>query len=697
LVSILHRCGFALLLSIGSIGVALGQPTPTTSRPYLAKDVQQAIDFLGTWARVSSGQDYFKDATFAGSQSCGGATCHDQQVKEWQKTWHSKILSSDLSTVIGDFNNASVSFDGVRAVAKGTPDGNLGLLQNVPVKVEVRTETTNGKFFFVIVDPRDTNTPKTGQRYEVALVVGGKWQQTYHVRPVDTNGSPSEFYFPAPIRWAVNPDKTARPAGRWELVNFQPESWVWSDGGLGIPRQPNELPVARFAEAKCMGCHSTGFKIEQSAGSPHWKLVGTIPVPGQPDRPVGELAIGCERCHGPGSKHIEAAKQKEASGTKLDPARDQTWIVHGLKDLSLDQQSQVCGQCHARVGNRDQRDLGFQNKLFVGGTAVAADRGFLPGDSNLVERSFFWSYANPNATPGQGVDTFWPDGRGKKSRTQWQDHINSAHAVKGGASCMTCHSFHGDAVEKDPQQEFKLRQPVKDLCETCHNLSGAAKQPNREMYAGGANAASSQHADQGVQCVDCHMGAVGQRMTKTSAGPAAFDVSFHGTSMTLPVVDETAPGQPGAGLGLADVRGNCEVCHGGKHVMANGTETPPKTAQELVDYLHKIKASLKTAVDKIENRVKSNVSQADKTNGQLSNAQANLRMILLDGSMGAHNSRVDKNGLVSHGGGVGECLRLANLWVELACRDAAAHCTGEPYIPVAGPIADPNPAVCLAK
>jgi mono/diheme cytochrome c family protein len=193
------------------------------------------------------------------------------------------------------------------------------------------------------------------------------------------------------------------------------------------------------------------------------------------------------------------------------------------------------------------------------------------------------------------------------------------------------------------------------------------------------------------------MGAVGQRMTKTSAGPAAFDVSFHGTSMTLPVVDETAPGQPGAGLGLADVRGNCEVCHGGKHVMANGTETPPKTAQELVDYLHKIKASLKTAVDKIENRVKSNVSQADKTNGQLSNAQANLRMILLDGSMGAHNSRVDKNGLVSHGGGVGECLRLANLWVELACRDAAAHCTGEPYIPVAGPIADPNPAVCLAK
>jgi hypothetical protein len=84
---------------------------------------------------------------------------------------------------------------------------------------------------------------------------------------------------------------------------------------------------------------------------------------------TGELAIGCERCHGPGSKHVEAAKQKAVAGSKLDPEHDRTWIVHGLKDLSLDQQNQICGQCHARVGNRDQRDLAFQNHLFVKGRA----------------------------------------------------------------------------------------------------------------------------------------------------------------------------------------------------------------------------------------------------------------------------------------------------------------------------------------
>jgi hypothetical protein len=32
---------------------------------------------------------------------------------------------------------------------------------------DVRTESSNGKYFFVIVDPTDANTPKGGQRYEV--------------------------------------------------------------------------------------------------------------------------------------------------------------------------------------------------------------------------------------------------------------------------------------------------------------------------------------------------------------------------------------------------------------------------------------------------------------------------------------------------------------------------------------------------
>ncbi len=179
------RSVFSFLACISMLGLAglvsAQPPAPTADRPHLAKDAKEAMDFLATWARVTSGEEYFKGATYVGSESCKGSGCHDQQIQEWRTTWHSKILTvPSTETVTGDFNNAIIPFQNVRAVAKGH-DADLAKLQNVPVKFDVRTENSNGKFFFVIVDPRDTGSPKQGQKYEVALVVGGKWQQTYHV------------------------------------------------------------------------------------------------------------------------------------------------------------------------------------------------------------------------------------------------------------------------------------------------------------------------------------------------------------------------------------------------------------------------------------------------------------------------------------------------------------------------------------
>src|SRR5262249_37199859 len=314
------------------------------------------------------------------------------------------------------------------------------------------------------------------------------------------------YFFPAPLRWSVNPEpKTGEPGGWWEIVNFQPENWVWGDGAGGAtPRAQFELPVARFGEAKCMGCHTTGFEFSTAPDSDptkprQWQMKGP-----------GKYEIGCERCHGPASKHVEVAQKKKDEGKQFDPLdpKDKLWIVHGLKDLSFDQQNQVCGQCHSRIGGaaneniqgkiRDQRDLAFPNTDENGNL-------FLPGDTDLAQRALIWSYDKPSTTPGGGLDTFWPDGYGKKSRTQWQDHIGSAHATKTGASCMTCHSFHGDAVEKEPQQQAKLRQPVKELCETCHTASKTSQRPNVEMYAGAEQQgfpefSVSLHGKQNVQC-----------------------------------------------------------------------------------------------------------------------------------------------------------------------------------------------------
>jgi hypothetical protein len=54
----------AWISMFGLAGLVSAQaPAPTTNRPHLAKDAKEAMDFLATWARVTSGEEFFKGAT----------------------------------------------------------------------------------------------------------------------------------------------------------------------------------------------------------------------------------------------------------------------------------------------------------------------------------------------------------------------------------------------------------------------------------------------------------------------------------------------------------------------------------------------------------------------------------------------------------------------------------------------------------
>src|SRR5262245_65322602 len=120
------------------------------------------------------------------------------------------------------------------------------------------------------------------------------------------------------------------------------------------------------------------------------------------------------------------------------------------------------------------------------------------------------------------------------------------------------------------------------------------------------------------------MGAVGQRMTATTAGKAAFDVSFHGMWIAY---SDNPPAT------LTDARGNCEVCHTDQRIMTNGTKPPPKTAVELLDYVRKIQESTKAAVTTIQNRALTNKSKESRAVLQLNNAKANLNTMIITTSM----------------------------------------------------------------
>src|SRR5258708_20165861 len=83
------------LAGISTLGLAAivsaEAPAPTANRPFLAKDAKEAMDSLGTWARVTSGEEYFKGPTYVGSESCNAPGCHDHQIQHPPTTSHPHI------------------------------------------------------------------------------------------------------------------------------------------------------------------------------------------------------------------------------------------------------------------------------------------------------------------------------------------------------------------------------------------------------------------------------------------------------------------------------------------------------------------------------------------------------------------------------------------------------------------------------
>ena len=431
-----------------------------------------ALEATGRTARVESGQKFFAGATYAGSDSC--SNCHESQEIDWKKTWHAKMERWPTPDIVaGDFADRTIQFKNLRVRNKDGREESIS-----PTAIAFRK---GDKFFFTLVD---ADKAANNQTYEIAKVLGGKWDQGYEVRVQDN-------FIAAPLRWSVTQKD-------WQVGGFHPEDWFLADGTAdGRPFAPDEMPMNRVAEARCDGCHTTGSRFAKDNGI--WK--------GNKDR---ELGVACESCHGPGSRHVDEARAALGAGTRLIAGK--TAIVNPLTDLNAEQATQVCGQCHGRGTHKEQPDLSFPT-------------GFLPGDTDLTARFRLWSFSGAGNKSESAH--FWPNDWASRDRQQLQDFTRSAHYTKAGMSCITCHAFHGAA------DHAQLRQKPADLCTGCHRADGAAKMPNVEMYEG------SDMQQAGVTCTDCHMAKVGSRSRATSQSGHQWDTSSHVFKVATPAMEKS--------------------------------------------------------------------------------------------------------------------------------------------------------------
>jgi formate-dependent nitrite reductase cytochrome c552 subunit len=144
-------------------------------------------------------------------------------------------------------------------------------------------------------------------------------------------------------------------------------------------------------------------------------------------------------------------------------------------------------------------------------------------------------------------------------------------------------------------------------------------------------------AKAGTTCVDCHMPKIGYRTNKTKVKSKHWDTTSH----TFMVAKPEATIQYG-------VRNSCATCHTEGKLKDNKLPLVPASANAFVKSRQALVRGLVDKTQTVMNEVKTALNAAKKSNarkgvidaaeGKLARAAANVNLILLDGSMGFHNT-----------------------------------------------------------
>ncbi len=284
---------------------------------------------------------------------------------------------------------------------------------------------------------------------QVAFVYGSLWKQRYFTKIGDD-------YFPEPAQWDVA-NKVWRPY-------FVPKGGDW-----WAPFYPPDN-MKRPTGPTCDGCHSVDYNIQT--------------------KQVAEWNVGCERCHGPGSAHVEHATRANI----LNPAR--------MDEVSA---NDTCIQCHSQGRPLSNPIEGKYYDWPVGYRAGLNLRDYWQlEDHTLGELSF----------------THFPDGTAHKNRMQGNDFVQSV-MYRRGVMCSDCHDVHGT------KNYAQLRKPANEICMDCHG-PGSRNGPREVTLA-----EHTHHKDgsAGSQCVACHMPKIEAEI------PGVF-VSAHTFSFITPAMTD---------------------------------------------------------------------------------------------------------------------------------------------------------------
>jgi tetratricopeptide (TPR) repeat protein len=331
---------------------------------------------------------------FVGGAAC--TECHEAAAQAWRGSDHDLAMAEATEeTIKGNFNNVEVSFHGVTS----------------------RFFRRDGKHLVWTEGPGGAMA-----EYEVAYVFGHEPLQQYLIP------FPGGRLQALGLAWDTE-------RGRW--YHLYPDQDIPAEDWLHWTRNGQNW------NGMCAECHSTnlqkGYDPENEIYTTSWT----------------DIDVGCEACHGPGSRHVAWAKVPPMARPELPDLG----LAVPTADIAPAALVELCAPCHSRraeLGDYDHRGLQLLDHM-------------LP--SLLSEGLYF--------ADGQDLDEVYTYGSFLQSKMYAR-----------GVSCRDCHDSHS----------LKLRFEGNELCLQCHQ---------REVYD------SSDHhfhkkvfegrPSDGALCVKCHM------------------------------------------------------------------------------------------------------------------------------------------------------------------------------------------------
>ena len=365
--------------------------------------------------------------SFVGSQQC--ASCHVTQFEMWQGSHHQRAMQTARSdSVLGDFSDVLVKY----------------------FDSQTRFFQRDGQPF---IETQDASG--SAQEFAITHTFGIAPLQQYLV------DGPRGTKQALPFLW----DTREKSVGGQRWYHLYPDQFVASTDPLHWTGRYFNWNVM------CAECHSTNVQVNYDLNTDTFNTT------------YDEISVGCEACHGPGSRHVEQATQDRFDPTSglaihFDDRVGATWVMHAKTGIASrtkvnlnKKEPEACGQCHARR-TRVAKNYEYGTPLANTHMPALLDENLYHADGRIQDEVYVYGSFLQSKMYAAGVtcsDCHEPHSGQLRAGSDPNNTCSSCHlparfatlehsAVQVG-DCVSCHMPATTYMGVDDRRDHSFRLP----------------------------------------------------------------------------------------------------------------------------------------------------------------------------------------------------------------------------------------------